>query len=402
MAMGRNRLAVGEGVVSGRARIFLSALLPLFLLGAVLAYFFMTGGGLKALAGTPVEQISIQRIALPKPGEIKLDVVNDGPGSITIAQVNVDEAYWAFHMEPSQTIPHLGRAQITIPYPWVSGEAHEIVLTTRIGETFATRIPIAVETPSPSGDSFLRFGLVGLYVGIVPIGLGMFWYPLMRKLSRGAMNFILSLTIGLLVFLVVSTWLDAMEFAAELPIFWQGIPLVVFIASLTLGTLVALNSRKGGAERSRMEISRLIAVGIGLHNLGEGLAIGAAFALGQAALGSFLILGFTLHNITEGVGIVAPLVEKRPGLKQFVILALIAGSPAILGTWVGSFAFNPILATAFLAIGVGAILQVVWEVGKLVARGSGRIGKVLVNWNNLSGFSIGLAIMYFTAFLVKF
>ena len=116
----------------------------------------------------------------------------------------------------------------------------------------------------------------------------------------------------------------------------------------------------------------------------------------------FLVLGFTLHNITEGVGIVAPLVEQKPGWKQFFLLAVIAGMPAILGTWIGSFAFNPVLATVFLAIGVGAILQVVWEVGKLVARGSDQIGRGLISWSNLVGFSIGLVIMYFTAFLVKF
>jgi zinc transporter ZupT len=178
--------------------------------------------------------------------------------------------------------------------------------------------------------------------------------------------------------------------------------LVFFIALFFLGVLLALNSPRRDKGRSKMEISRLIALGIGFHNLGEGLAIGAAFALGQAALGTFLVLGFTLHNITEGVGIVAPLVGERPQLKHFGILALIAGGPAILGSWIGSFAFNPILATAFLAIGVGAILQVVWEVGKLVARGSDQIGQTFISWSNLSGFFLGIAVMYLTAFLVKF
>jgi ZIP family zinc transporter len=391
-----------EAQVSNRLRLWLLTLVPLLLLGVVLAYLITTGGGLRELAGPPIEQLTLQRVTLPEPGEIELNVVNDGPEPVTIAQVAVDEAYWQFSMEPSQIIPRLGNAKIHISYPWVEEEAHQIVLVTQLGGTFAVEIPVAVETPSPSGGLFLQFGLVGIYVGIVPVGLGMVWYPVMRKLDRRAMNFILSLTIGLLVFLVIGTWLDAMEFASELPIFWQGVPMVVFIALLSLSALLALSSRRGGKERSRLEIARLIAVGIGLHNLGEGLAIGAAFALGQAALGSFLVVGFTLHNITEGVGIVAPLVEERPEWKQFIALASIAGTPAILGTWIGSFAFNPILATAFLAIGVGAILQVVWEVGKLVAKGSDQIGSSLMSWSNLSGFALGLAIMYFTAFLVKF
>jgi zinc transporter ZupT len=263
-------------------------------------------------------------------------------------------------------------------------------------------VGVAVETPSPSLNLFARFGLVGLYVGIVPIFLGVLWYPFMRQLSSQAINFILSLTVGLLIYLAIGTWLDANEFAQELPAFWQGVPLVVFIALISLGILLAVGSRRKGAESDPLSIAYQIALGIGLHNLGEGLAIGAAFALGQAALGTFLILGFTLHNITEGIGITAPLIRKNPGWKHFVLLISISGGPAILGTWIGGFAFNPVLATIFLAIGVGAILQVVWEVGKLVVRDSARLNLPVINWVNLSGVVVGIALMYFTAFLVKF
>jgi zinc transporter ZupT len=381
---------------------WLLALLPLLLLGAVLTYLITTGGGLTQLSGPPVEQINIKRITLPEPGMIDLEVVNDGPEPVTIAQVIVDEAYWSFTIEPSRTIPRLGQARIRIPYPWVVEEAHEILLVTALGATFAGEIPVAVETPRITGELFLRFGLVGLYVGIVPVGLGMLWYPFMKRLSRRAMNFVLSLTVGLLVFLAVGTWLDAMEFAEELAAFWQGIPMVIFITLLSLGALLAIGSVRRSGQRSGLEIAYLIAIGIGLHNLGEGLAIGAAFALGQAALGTFLIMGFTLHNITEGVGISAPVVKKAPAWHHFLFLTLIAGLPAVFGTWIGGFAFNPVLATIFLAIGVGAILQVVWEVGKLVYRESQRLEEPIFHWVNLAGLLVGLAIMYFTAFLVKF
>jgi zinc transporter ZupT len=148
-------------------------------------------------------------------------------------------------------------------------------------------------------------------------------------------------------------------------------------------------------------LSYRIALGIGLHNLGEGLAIGAAFALGEAALGTFLVLGFTLHNITEGVGIAAPVVRKNPGWRHWIQLALLAGFPAVIGVWVGGFAFNPMLATIFLAIGIGAILQVIWEVCRLVARDTAKLGLPVVNWTNLAGVTVGVAIMYFTAFMVK-
>jgi zinc transporter ZupT len=307
-----------------------------------------------------------------------------------------------FTAEPSTTIPRLGRATFTIYYPWVEGEAHAILLITALGTTFEGEVPVAVETPQLSTNLFLQFGLVGLYVGIVPITLGMLWYPFMRRLSKQAMQFILALTVGLLIYLAIGTWLDANEFAAELPAFWQGVPLVIFVALISLGMLLIIGNVRRGQESTPLSIAYRIALGIGLHNLGEGLAIGAAFASGEAALGTFLILGFTLHNITEGVGIAAPIVRQNPGLKHFALLILLAGGPAILGTWIGGFAFNPVLATIFLAIGVGAILQVVWEVGKLIARDTARLGQPLINWASLSGVVVGIAIMYFTAFMVKF
>lgn len=203
-------------------------------------------------------------------------------------------------------------------------------------------------------------------------------------------------------YLAIGTWLDALEFAAELPAFWQGVPMVLLIALITLGVLLVVGARDNNVTRSPLQIAYLIALGIGLHNLGEGLAIGAAYALGEAALGTFLVLGFTLHNITEGVGIAAPIVRERPAFTHFVLLALLAGGPAIVGTWIGGFAFNPVWATIFLAVGIGAILQVIWEVGKLMMRDSERADEPLFNWVNLSGVVVGVALMYFTAFLVKF
>jgi zinc transporter ZupT len=349
-----------------------------------------------------VEQVSIQRVTLPEPGIIQLEVVNDGPKEVTIPQVQVDDAYYMFDAEPSTTIPRLGRATFTIYYPWVAEEAHAILLLTSLGTTFEGEVAVAVETPQLSTSLFLQFGLVGLYVGIVPVFLGVLWYPFMRRLSRSAMQFILALTVGLLVYLAIGTWLDANEFAAELPAFWQGVPLVIFIALITLGGLLVIGSVRRDQESNPLSIAYRIALGIGLHNLGEGLAIGAAFASGEAALGTFLILGFTLHNITEGVGIAAPIVRQNPGLKHFALLILLAGGPAIIGTWIGGFAFNPVLATIFLAIGVGAILQVVWEVGKLITRDSAQGGRPALNWVSLSGVVVGIALMYFTAFLVKF
>jgi len=139
-----------------------------------------------------------------------------------------------------------------------------------------------------------------------------------------------------------------------------------------------------------------------LHNFGEGLAIGAAFAIGEAALGTFLIIGFTLHNVTEGIGIAAPLLKERPTWKTFLLLAIIAGGPAIVGTWVGGFIFNITLAALFFGIGAGAILQVIFVISRMIMRQSSKSGTPAVSWMNFGGLTLGIGLMYVTALLVKF
>jgi zinc transporter ZupT len=397
--------------------LWLMGLMPLAALGLMLAVFaFFNPLALFTADLPPVEDLTFETIRVVPDG-FEAEIVNGGPDPVTIAQVIVDEAYWQFAIEPSVTIPRLGRATVSIPYPWVEAEPHEVVLVTSTGATFAGEVALATLTPTPGAREFLAYGLLGIYVGVIPVALGMLWYPALKGLGRKWLGAILALTLGLLVFLLIDTLLEAFEVAALVPGVFQGIPLVLFAALLTWLALLAIGSRreKGRAAASLppgVYVAGLIALGIGLHNLGEGLAIGAAFALGEAALGAFLVIGFTLHNITEGVGIVAPLLPggerdgqpqaERPRLRVFVILALMAGLPAVLGTWVGGFAFSPLLALLFLGIGVGAIWQVIVEVGKLLRRYAEVEGTALASWANVGGFLAGIAIMYLTAFFVKF
>lgn len=377
------------------------AFIPFLLVGGLVAGIALSGGGLSHLGAPPAQKLHIDRVKLPNPGTIRVRAVNEGPDPVTVAQVMVDEAYWQFTASPSNTLAPRESAVFEIPYHWVEGEAHEITLLTSLGVTFHAEVPVAVETQGPSLELFGRFGLVGVYVGILPIALGLLWFPFLARLSRRAMNFVLSLTVGLLAYLAVGTWIDALEFAEQIPEFWQGSKLVVGISALVLGGLL-LTGQIGGDDRSKspLRLAYLIALGIGLHNFGEGLAIGAAYASGEAALGAFLILGFTIHNVTEGVGIAAPVAEQKPALHHFALFTLVAGAPAIFGTWIGGFAFNPVVGTIFLAAGVGAILQVVWEVGQLVHRNSQKIGDPLVALPNLAGFAVGLGLMFGTGYFV--
>ena len=389
---------------AGRGPVWvLLGLLPLLGLGVLLALIVLNGAGIERDDVPPVEDLTATRVALPTENEIVVHVTNGGPDPVTVEQVTINEALWDFQMEPGNTVPPRGSAEITIPYTWVEGEAYGVGMISNTGVTFEAEVPLAVLTPGFSGDTFLRYALIGFYVGVVPVSLGLLWYPFLRRLGASGMGFVLALTVGLLVFLVLDTLLDAVEIAGELPGVFSGVPLVLLVALLTLLGLLATERlfRRGREEASRLSTSYRVASGIGLHNLGEGLAIGAAFALGEVALGVFLVVGFTLHNITEGVGIAAPILNERPKFAHFVGLALLGGGPAILGTWIAGFAYSPLLSALFLAVGAGAILQVIYEVGRMLLKDSARRKTPALSAPNLGGLTAGIAVMYATALLVS-
>src|ERR671914_595235 len=381
----------------------LLGLVPLLGLGVLLAAIVLNGAGIDREDRPPVEDLTIDRVSLPTSNEIVVRATNGGPEPVTVSQVTVNEALWDFRVEPDATIPPLGSAEITLPYSWIEGEAYGITLITDTGTTFSAEVPAAVITPTFSAETFRRYALIGTYVGVIPVALGLLWYPFLRRLGPSGMNFVLALTVGLLAFLVIDTLEEAVEVAVELPGVFSGIPLVILLTLLTLLGLLAAERlfRRGRDEASRLGTSYRIALGIGLHNFGEGLAIGAAFALGEAALGVFLVVGFTLHNITEGVGIAAPILKERPRIAHFLWLALLGGGPAIVGTWIGGFAFSDLLAVVFLAVGAGAILQVIYEVSRLLLKDSARSKVPALSAPNLGGFVGGVAIMYATALLVS-
>jgi zinc transporter ZupT len=366
----------------------------------LLAFLLARGVGLERNV-PPIEELTFERVELPEPGLVRLHVVNGGVDPVTIHQAIVDDAVWSFTIDPSPTIGRLRGATIDIPYPWVEGEAHHIELISRNGIAFPAEIAVATATPQANLSWLARLALLGLYVGVVPVALGLATYPLLARLGRRGIDFLLALTAGLLVFLAIDTLAEAQELANEAAGAFHA-PVLVWIVAL--GTLVGLLAFTGRRRRrgalGPLTVSFFIALGIGLHNLGEGLAIGSALATGAVGLGTFLVVGFTLHNITEGIGIAAPLLRAEPRLRHFVGYALLAGGPAILGCWIGGVVFDPLWAAVFMAVGTGAIAQVVVEVGRLLI--VGRSGVAADPWRGevLVGAAAGLAIMYATALLV--
>jgi zinc transporter, ZIP family len=387
--------------------VILRALLPLVLLAALIGAIvhFQPAERLRPEGMPPVERLTIDRATLAADG-IQLSVMNDGPDPVTIAQVTVDDAYWAFTSERA-TLTHLGRTDLHVPYPWVAGEAHKVKILTSTGTPFEHEIPVAVETPKATAGHLAAFALIGLYVGVLPVALGLCWFPVLARLGRSGLDVLLAVTIGLLAFLFVDAVHEGFEGASELAGAFQGTALFVGAAATAyLGLEVmgqwlgqARARRKTAAPSAGSVLALLIAIGIGLHNFGEGLAIGAAFALGQAALGTLLIVGFTLHNTTEGLAILAPIAKERPSLGLLIKLGLIGGVPTIAGAWLGGFVYSRVAAVMCLGLGAGAIAQVIHQLSGQVGSGQPAAAR-FATAPVMLGLMAGFAVMYATGMLV--
>jgi ZIP family zinc transporter len=387
---------------SARTPGWLLGLVATLLLGAALAGLaLLAGPTLPERTGPAIEELAVERSVLT-PGAIELTVRNTGPDPVQVAQVFVNDAYVdvAGGAEP---VGRLGTDTLSLDYPWQDGQPYLVSLVTSTGVVVEHEIPAAVATPR-AGPGFLGvMALLGTYVGIIPVLLGMMLLPLLRRAGRGVVRALLAVTVGLLAFLAVDGTAEGFELAERAGGAFGGAVLVVLGAVLAFLLLSGVDrwmkdkqQPVAGHASGGVRLALMIAIGIGLHNLGEGLAIGAAYAVGELALGTALVIGFALHNTTEGVAIVAPLTGRRPSVLRLLALGLIAGAPAILGALLGAAVNSAELSAFLLGIGVGAIVQVILQIMPILReRTRGALDPLA-----LGGVASGVLIMYSTGLLV--
>jgi len=513
-AIGINASITNTKATKGKRRKIASlvlAITPLIILAGMI-YFLSSPFGQNLInTGVPLPEVTIEKVEFHE-NQVVAFIRNTGPEQVTISQADINDRIQSAAIEPSQVLPRLSEAKVIIPFFWNTAEPYEVGITTSDGTRFSKVIDAAAPAPVPNINQFSVFAMLGVFVGVIPVLIGLAWYPFMRKITRNQYNFFLSLTAGLLVFLGIDAFLESNEIAANnLAATFNGqllIPVIIIATFLGLFYLSEYFGKRAESklsfeyekdekeqndtrrlnaqnnfqessvnplsktrvssssltnplsndmiglaqkeeEKNRVEkkeeeeekltrlidkrelikpltLSLMVAIGIGLHNFGEGLAIGAAVLLGEIALSTFLIIGFTIHNTTEGLAIVAPLAKTgKLMIRRLVAMGLIAGIPTILGTWIGGFVYSPLASIIFLSIGAGAIFQVVYALAVWMSKSlressktnkaesvdlreiTGRSGTRLLGSQGksptaaiIAGFIAGLLIMYITGLLV--
>ena len=387
-------------MTSSKPVLAISAIAPIVLLAIMIA--FLLGPASSFLQfGVVLPEVSIEKIEFIG-NEIQATVRNTGPMDVDVVLADVNDRIQPAAIEPDTSLKRFETALVRIPFDWNEGQPYEIGVTTNDGTRFAKGVDAAFPALEPNVDLFVFLGMIGFLIGVVPIMIGLLWYPFIKKLGKNTFNFFLAFTMGLLIFLGIDAMLEAAEISENhLSSIFNGellIATVVILSFLALyGVGKQLTKKTEFSKLSQgLAISLMIAIGIGFHNLGEGLAVGAAIALGEVALSTFLIIGFATHNTTEGLAIAAPLTKSKAKIMKMIGLGLIAGVPAIFGCWIGGFSFSPFFTLVFLAIGAGAIFQVVLSIFQYMKEKS----DLLSNTSLFAGISVGLIVMYLTSVII--
>ncbi|MBA4438134.1 MAG: divalent cation transporter [Nitrosopumilaceae archaeon] len=386
---------------TSKGKVIASGIIPFIFVIIMMAYIFGPGADLLDL-GIPLPEITIEKVDFID-SEIQATVRNTGPIPVTIALADVNDRIHPAAVEPDGYLERYETALVRIPFEWNEAEPYIIGITVNDGTRFEKEIEAAAPALQPTLDLAVFFAIIGTYVGIIPVMIGLLWLPFIKKISKSKYHFFLALTAGLLLFLAFDSIEEAVEVSDEsLAGSFNGALLVATVVVLSfLGLYYVGQKLVQRASSSKfakpVAIALMISIGIGLHNFGEGLAIGAAVGMGSIAFSTFLIVGFALHNTTEGIAIAAPMSRGKLMIGKLAAMGMIAGAPAIFGAWIGGFVYSPFTSVVFLSIGAGAIFQVIVVLIKWLREEDDRN---LSSASVVSGFAVGMLVMYLTSIFV--
>lgn len=238
---------------------------------------------------------------------------------------------------------------------------------------------------------------LGFVAGLLPVYLGLLPLPFFRRLSVSKRNLLISFSIGILLFLFVDVTGHAVEISKQ-----TGYGSFLFAVGLVMGVSIPflISSRRQRVshesyvpanDTDRSLTAYIISVAIGLHNLGEGLALGAAYAGGQLALTTILLIGFALHNGTEGLAISGPVSDIPIRAREPILMGFLAGFPTVVGSIIGSIFYSDLAGALFFSTAAGALLYVVVEL----------LRRTHSPKSTLAGLLIGILLMYFTDLLLS-
>ncbi len=233
---------------------------------------------------------------------------------------------------------------------------------------------------------------LGILAGVVPVYLGIAAALVLRRaLPRTWEAGLIGLSTGVLTYL----FFDLMHEAVELMGVRDPFSWLLFLGSLFLSFvgLVHLEKHqflKGRHADQALTLPFVIAAGMGLHNLGEGLAIGTSYAGGEWALSGLLVAGFALHNGTEGFGIVGAAGQSPIPPRTVVLLGLTGGAPTCIGTVLSGLTVSPYLSLVWYALAAGSLLYVVFALVAMTYTSSHKVHMAYGVWT-------GIALMALTA-----
>ena len=383
---------------SSKGKIIASGVIPFGFLILLMVYIFGPGADLLDF-GIPLPEITIEKVDFVD-SEIQATVRNTGPIPVEVVMADVNDRIQPAAVEPDGYLERYETTLVRIPFEWNAAEPYIIGITIEDGTRFEKEIEAAAPALEFNLDLAIFFAIIGTYVGIIPVMIGLLWLPFIKRISKQKYHFFLALTAGLLFFLAIDSIEEALDISDEnLAGSFNGTLLVATVVVLSfLALYYSGNKLVTKTDTSKIAkpvaIALMISIGIGLHNFGEGLAIGASVGMGSIAFSTFLIVGFALHNTTEGIAIAAPMSRGKLMIGKLVALGLIAGSPAIFGAWIGGFAYSPFSSVVFLAVGAGAIFQVILVLLKWI-KDEG--DKTLSSAAVICGFAVGMSIMYLTS-----